>query len=71
MYIYGPGVNSASNKNEYLPGGKKRPARRADNLSAICMPNVGASTSHNPKCLHGLYRDNFTLFMCIGVHLIS
>jgi hypothetical protein len=23
-----------------LPGGKKRPARRADNLSAICVPNV-------------------------------
>jgi hypothetical protein len=23
-----------------LPGGKKRPARRADNLPAICEPNV-------------------------------
>jgi hypothetical protein len=23
--------------------------------------NVGTSTSHNPKGLHGLYRDNFTL----------
>jgi hypothetical protein len=23
-----------------LPGGKKRPARRADNLAAICEPNV-------------------------------
>jgi hypothetical protein len=23
-----------------LPGGKKRPARRADNLAAICVPNV-------------------------------
>jgi hypothetical protein len=22
------------------PGGKKRPARRADNLAAICVPNV-------------------------------
>jgi hypothetical protein len=45
-----------------LPGGKKRPARRADNLAAICEPNenVGASTSRNPKGLHGLYRDNFT-----------
>jgi hypothetical protein len=40
-----------------LPGGKERPARRADNLAAICEPNVrnvGASTSHNPKGLHGL-----------------
>jgi hypothetical protein len=24
--------------------------------------NVGASTSHNPKGLHGLYRDNFTFY---------
>jgi hypothetical protein len=23
--------------------------------------NVGASTSHDPEDLHGLYRDNFTL----------
>jgi hypothetical protein len=23
--------------------------------------NVGASTSRNPKGLHGMYRDNFTL----------
>jgi hypothetical protein len=23
-----------------LPGGKRRPARRADNLAAICEPNV-------------------------------
>jgi hypothetical protein len=41
-----------------LPGGKTRPARRADNLTAIYVPiseNVGASTSHNPKGLHGLY----------------
>jgi hypothetical protein len=38
----GPGVDSASNRNEYLaslkikkPGGKVLPARRADNLAAI------------------------------------
>jgi hypothetical protein len=24
--------------------------------------NVGASTSRNPKGLHGLYRDNFTFY---------
>jgi hypothetical protein len=23
-----------------LPGGKERPVRRADNLAAICVPNV-------------------------------
>jgi hypothetical protein len=47
-----------------IPEGKKRPARRADNSPAICermSENVGASTSRNPKGLHGLYRDNFTL----------
>jgi hypothetical protein len=46
-----------------LPGGKKRPAHRADNLAAIYEPNVwnvGASTSRNLKGLHGLYGDNFT-----------
>jgi hypothetical protein len=25
--------------------------------------NVGASTSRNLKCLHGLYRDNFTFYI--------
>jgi hypothetical protein len=47
-----------------LPGGKKRPAPRADNLATIysrMSENVGASTSRNPKGLHGLYRDSFTL----------
>jgi hypothetical protein len=41
-----------------------RPARRAVSLAAICVPNaenVGASTSRNPKGLHGLYRENFSL----------
>jgi hypothetical protein len=28
--------------------------------------NVGASTSCNPKGLHGLYRDNFTLYIYIS-----
>jgi hypothetical protein len=36
-----------------LPGGKGRPERGGDNLTAICE-NVGASTSHNPMGLHGL-----------------
>jgi hypothetical protein len=40
---YGPGVDSASNRNGYprdLPGGKERPACKADNLTAICKPIV-------------------------------
>jgi hypothetical protein len=31
-------LTEMSNRN--FPGGKKRPARRADNLAAICEPNV-------------------------------
>jgi hypothetical protein len=30
-----------------FPGGKKRPARRADNLTAICEPNVWKCGSLN------------------------
>jgi hypothetical protein len=41
-----------------LPEDRGRPARKADNLTAICEPiaknNVGAVTSHNPMGLHGL-----------------
>jgi hypothetical protein len=36
-------------------GGNKRPPT----VSRMSQ-NVGASTSHNPKGLHGLYGDNFT-----------
>jgi hypothetical protein len=35
-------IDSASNRNEYrnLPGGKGRPAHKADNLTVICEPIV-------------------------------
>jgi hypothetical protein len=48
-----------------LPAGKKRPARRSDNFAVMSRmsENVGVSTCHNPKGLHGLYRDNFTLLL--------
>jgi hypothetical protein len=49
-----------------LPEGKGRPARRADNLAPSVRrisENVGASTSRNPKGLHGLYGDNFTFIL--------
>jgi hypothetical protein len=49
-----------------LPGGKGRPARKADNLTAICGPicleNVGASASHNPMGLYGLLQGQLYLF---------
>jgi hypothetical protein len=56
-----------------LPGGRKRPTCRADNPDAICeamSENVGASTSRNPKSLHGLYRDNYTFTFSSGRTLI-
>jgi hypothetical protein len=43
---YFPGVDSTSNRNEYqksswnILGGKGLPASKADNLTAICEPNV-------------------------------
>jgi hypothetical protein len=39
---YGPGIDSAPNRNEYqnLPAGKGRQVHKADNFSAICEPIV-------------------------------
>jgi hypothetical protein len=37
-----------------MGGGKGRPGRKTDNLTAICEAIVGASTPHNPMGLHGL-----------------
>jgi hypothetical protein len=65
-----------------IPGGEGRPARKADNLTAICEPivckNVGASTSHSPIGLHGplqgylyLYLNNFTLFALFSTKFFS
>jgi hypothetical protein len=48
-------VTEMSTRN--FPGGKGRPARRADSLAAKMSENVGASTSDN---LNGLYRNKFT-----------
>jgi hypothetical protein len=65
---YGPGVDSASNRNEYQEhswGDKGRPARKVDNLTAICEPIV--YILWDPQRLTILwasmasYRDSFTL----------
>jgi hypothetical protein len=38
---YGPGVDLDCNRStRYLPGGKWLPARKADNLTAICEPII-------------------------------
>jgi hypothetical protein len=45
-----------------LPGAKRRPARRADNLAVIYEPNVRKCGSLNlSQPYHCLYGDNFTL----------
>jgi hypothetical protein len=53
-----------------LPGGKGRPARKTDNITAICEPivyDMEASTSHNPMGLHDLLQDYDVKEYCISV----
>jgi hypothetical protein len=52
-----------------LPGGKGRPVRKADNLTAICLENVGVSMSHNPMGLHGLLTGIPLPFYMYYVHI--
>ena len=66
---YGPGVDSFCNRNEYQEyflGDKKRPVRKADNLTNFkcrLSRNLGASTSWNPE---GLSRPVMGLFyLCL------
>jgi hypothetical protein len=50
-----------------LPGGEGRLAHKADTLHhlwASCLENVGASTSHNRICVHGLLHSYVYLFFC-------
>jgi hypothetical protein len=52
-----------------LPGDKGRPARKADNFTALCEPNVlkmCALTSHNPMGLQGLLQGQLYLFTLLG-----
>jgi hypothetical protein len=54
---YGSGFDSASNRNEYQESFwevKMRPACKSDNLSAIYIENVGASTSYKTMGPHKL-----------------
>jgi hypothetical protein len=49
---YGPGIDSASNRNEYQEmflGSTASLAHKAD-----CLDNLGSSISHNPLGLHSL-----------------
>jgi hypothetical protein len=53
---------STKNLPEGIKGG--RPARKADNLTAICPENVGASTSHKPMGPHALLQGQLYLVFC-------
>jgi hypothetical protein len=56
--VLGPRQSLTEMSTRNLPGGKRQPARKADNphrkLWAGCLENVGASTSHNPVGPHAL-----------------
>jgi hypothetical protein len=45
-------LTEMSTRNHF--GVKDPTERKVDNLTAICEPIVGASTSHNTMGLHGL-----------------
>jgi hypothetical protein len=58
---YGPGVHSASHRNEnqesswWVKGDRSvRPATLLPSVNRLSRENVGVSTSHNPMGLHGL-----------------
>jgi hypothetical protein len=51
-----------------LPGRKRRPARKADNFTADCLENVGASTCHNPVGLHDLLQGLFNFFFTLVLY---
>jgi hypothetical protein len=58
-------ISTRSRKINFL-GSRARPVRRTDNLAAICLDNVGSSTSHNPTGLQGLLRGQ--LYFTFLIH---
>jgi hypothetical protein len=63
---YGPGVDSGCSRNEYqesFPGGKGRPAHKADNINTPSVVRLSKKYENldDPKRyrLHSLLRDNF------------
>jgi hypothetical protein len=47
-----------------LPGGKGRPARRADNLNAICLDKIwGPRRLTTLRAFTACYKDSFTFLL--------
>jgi hypothetical protein len=72
--VLGPGVYSASNRNEYqrqkkmFLGSRAWPVRKARphrHLRVDCLDNVGSSTSHNPIGLHSLLQEYLFSLLCL------
>jgi hypothetical protein len=65
-----PGVDSASNRNEYqkVSWGRRVGLTTLPPSLGRMSENVGALTSRNPKGLHGLYGKNFNFTIA---HLID
>jgi hypothetical protein len=60
-----------------LPGGKRRPSHKADNLSPsvsrLSRENVGASTSHNLMSLHDMLCSlcvSVSVCLCIPMNFL-
>jgi hypothetical protein len=70
---YGPGVDSASNRNEYqepsweVNGGRRVGLQIHRHLSADWQENVGASTSPILWAFTACYGDTFTFYLTTGI----
>jgi hypothetical protein len=65
---YGPGVDSTSNRNEYQESSSqvedgRRVRLTTSSLSADCLENVAASTSHNPMGLHDPFQGQLYFYL--------
>jgi hypothetical protein len=72
---YGPGFDSAANRNEYqesswgVKGGRRlRLTTLMSSVSRLSREDVGVSTTHNPMGLHGLLQGQLYLLCDLLVH---
>jgi hypothetical protein len=74
---YGPGVVTASDRNEYQEsscGSKGRPAHKADNLTAICMLSRKMREHRRLTIVWtstACYKNSFTYLICLHIIVIN